>query len=79
MRHSKAQIVKAYRKFCDDVWPKEDNCVDDPSPWCKECDFCEICEKYPFIDYMSDSVYERMESILEDYEYLIYIFDDNDI
>ena len=76
MRHSKDQIIKAYRKFCDDVWPKDDNCVDDPAPWCKECDFCEFCENYPFLDYMSDSVYEKMESILEDYGYLIYIFED---
>lgn len=76
MRHNKDQIIKAYRKFCDDIWPKDDNCVDDPSPWCKECDFYEICEKYPFLDYMSDSVYEKMESILEAYGYLIYIFED---
>lgn len=76
MKHNKDQILKAYRRFCDLRWPEDDICVDDTSHWCKECDFCEICENYPFLDYMSDSVYEKMESILEDYKYLMYIFED---
>lgn len=76
MKHNKDQILKAYRRFCDSQWPEDDNCVDDPSPWCKNCDFFKICEKHPFLEVMSDSVYEEMERILEDYDFLDMKFED---
>lgn len=76
MKHNKDQILKAYRRFCDLRWPEDDICVDDPSPWCKECDFFKICEKHPILYDMPDSAYEEMERILEDYNFLATIFED---